>query len=287
MGKHRGDDAAGGPARLVIVALLGVAALALIVFGLSSVLGGEDDAPQAGPGSGATEGPTPSSGHGGHAAGPSTTDAPTTTPAPAATATTEPPAAASGSAPADGEATSAPPAAEPSGPPAALADCASQTEAGDDYLAATQQAADNWEVHYQASVGLNDGSLPLEAAEANWDRTREAGPADVEAYQAATTALDDAGAACAGLAEATVPTEYQERVDSCVARAEVVAEVRTRGDAMMGDWENHLEMMRTKEEFDPEEYILMWREDVAFAPERMEPYRAAAEDLEAAPACTA
>lgn len=277
MGKHSAEGTpAGGSGRLVLLLLLGVVAVALVGVGLSAVLGDDDTgtSPQAradagGPGD--TAAPTPTA----PAGGATSTDSP----GPSSSSTAVPPA--------DAAPTTSPPGDAAPADSAALLDCAERTRAGDDWAAAVAGAASNWETHYQASIGLNSGELSLPEAEADWDRTREAGPADLEEVDVTSTAFDTTADGCDALAGAERPAGLERQAQDCLARASALDDLRVPAERVLTDWAHHQEMMATKDEVDPEEYIVMWREDVAFAPTRMQPYRDAAAALAQAPACDA
>lgn len=290
MGKHSDPAAASGPSAAVLAvgAAVLVAAVLLILWA-TGVLGGGSGEPAATGGDeqesveatttpeAATPSGVPGDDQGDTASAPSSDaadlDARTSGEPVAPPTATEPE-------PTEDASTTA----SPSGPPAALVDCSTYLADGDAFVESTEQAAANWQVHYEGSILLADGEATLEEVQADWDRTREAGPDDEQAYTTAHDALGE-GNGCSELADTEIPAEYTDQAQACVERAESFADVRTRGEAMMADWTHHLDMMAEKQEYDPEEYIVMWREDVAVAPTRMDPYREAVAALDQAPTC--
>lgn len=170
--------------------------------------------------------------------------------------------------------------------PEALAQCHARVAAGNAWAAATATSAAHWKQHYMASVRYNAGEISLQRAEAEFAESKAQGDADMEAVREAEAAYAEHEGACADLSVDDMPESWAEEAQQCLARDEAIDDVVATGTEVNSDWSHHLQMMRTKDEADPEAYMKRWRAMVEDAPDAMEPYEEAASELEQAPACS-
>ncbi|MGB7447672.1 MAG: hypothetical protein WA892_00950 [Ornithinimicrobium sp.] len=170
--------------------------------------------------------------------------------------------------------------------PEALAQCHARVAAGNAWAAATATSAAHWKQHYMASVRYNAGEISLQRAEAEFAESKAPGEADMEAVRQADAAYSEHEGACADLSVDDLPESWAEEAQQCLARDEAIDDVVATGTEVNSDWSHHLQMMRNKDEADPEAYMKRWRTMVEDAPDAMEPYEEATSELEQAPACS-
>lgn len=261
MGRHTGSGAAVGgsaakPALLVLLAVLATVMVGFAVRGLMATA----DSSTLNADTNAVASIDPSD------AAATTTNAPEATSSDAAAATSAPAVAA--------------------GPPEELTACGSEVDAGEDFASAAEKSAVNWIQHYDASVELNAGRMTLEEAQEEWAESKAEGPGDMERFDGAQAKYDEVFGSCAELADTDVSPEYADAAQDCQERGEALALVAELSQPMNADWGAHLDFMETKEAADPVAYVADWRDDVADAPNNVDPCEDAVELLEEAPACS-
>jgi hypothetical protein len=170
--------------------------------------------------------------------------------------------------------------------PQALAQCHARVAAGNEWAAATAVSAGHWKQHYSASVRYNAGEISLKQAEKEFAESKAQGANDMAAVSAAQKRYEEHQGACDGLAAEELPQGWSEQAEQCLARADAIDEVVATGTEVNGDWSEHLDMMRHKKNIDPQVYYERWRAMVEAAPTAMDPYEAAAADLQDAPSCS-
>ncbi len=107
----------------------------------------------------------------------------------------------------------------------------------------------------------------------------------MEAVTSAGEAHETAQGACAELSSDDVSDELQKATQQCGERAAALDALVATGTEVNSDWAMHREMMRTKDEADPQAYRDRWQSMVQAAPDNMKPYEDDAERYEAAPTC--
>lgn len=280
MGRHTSAETAGPGARVAVLAIVGaLVAAALIWFGVSRGLGGEDTASDG-------EDPVTNSddaaasafadamgdAHSEHTEEAEDSAATTEAAAEEATATEEPAAASE----------------EPEeGLPEAVASCVTQVAAGEKVAEAAAISADHWKTHYSQTIMINAGEIEPEDATEPWAETKAAGPDDQKRFTAAQESYADAEGGCDGVtAEDAGDAVDAGDVEDCVTRSEALATVAERGEKVNADWDAHLEQMAVKEDYPADEYYQWWLDVVEKAPDNMDPYEDAVAALEDAPACS-
>ncbi|UJH71332.1 hypothetical protein [Ornithinimicrobium sp. INDO-MA30-4] len=172
------------------------------------------------------------------------------------------------------------------GPPEELTACVSEVDSGEDFASAAEKSAANWVKHYDASVELNAGRMTLEEAQEEWAESKREGPGDMERFDTAQAAYDEVFGSCAELADTDVSQDYADDAQNCQERGEALALVAELSQPLNADWGAHLDFMQTKEAADPVDYVADWRDDVADAPNNVDPYQGAVALLEEAPSCS-
>lgn len=169
--------------------------------------------------------------------------------------------------------------------PAAFQACRSEVAAGDDWTEATADSAAHWKRHYSASVAYNDGDITLQEAEKEFAASKANGAGDIEAVGSAKKSYEKAVGACDSMTVADLPDTLTEDAKDCAARADAMIDVVPTGTKVNEDWSAHLDMMKTKDDADPDEYHKRWRMMVDMAPDNMGPYERALTALDGAPRC--
>lgn len=169
--------------------------------------------------------------------------------------------------------------------PLALQECRSEVAAGDDWADATADSATHWKKHYSASVAYNDGDITLKEAEKDFAASKAKGADDVAAVASTKKAYEKAVGACDSKSADDLPDTFIEVAKACAARADAIGGVVPGGTEVNGDWSAHLEMMKTKDDTDPDTYYKRWKMMVEMAPDDMGPYDKAVKALDEAPTC--
>lgn len=268
-----------GRAGLIALLLAGGLVAVLAVYGLinSSWLGDDGDTPAQAASTGDTDGqPT------------ETTDAPTTDQSATETtdetsATTEAPADASSTTDAAAEAKAETAAAFQQ----SLAGCQDELGAAQDALDAAAVSANNWRLHYEASEDLNSGKINIDKADEIWAETKANGAEEVADFQDKNTAYDDLQGSCSGLTDlADLESADQDVATACAAHGTATTAALEAASAVNNQWDEHVQMMASKADFDPEEYVHEWHLDVAAAPPVTKAYEDALAELAESPACS-
>lgn len=284
MGRHTSEvDAGSGNGRRVAVVIVGLLLLALLAFFILPLFNGDDGGGDDGDGGAPTTPPASTS-----------QSEQTTDTAPTSAASTEDATDTSEAAPTSEAPTSEDPTTEdstsenaaPSGPPPELTACAGEVAAGQELASVANVGASNWKSHFTASVDYNAGDITLDEANDIFNTTKANVAQEVEDYEAARAAYDEATGGCTELAAADVDEEFTDAAASCTARAEALSNLAATADKVNADWAAHGAMMASKAEQDINDYMEEWHHDVAAAPENMDPYDDAVAALEAAPPCS-
>jgi prophage DNA circulation protein len=126
-------------------------------------------------------------------------------------------------------------------------------------------------------------------AKAAWAQSKARGPADVQQFAAATTAVRDraSATACRSAKAATAPTNLADRGRRCDARDRALATVASAGAVVNSQWAAHITMMANKAHTDSAAYHDRWMRMVTQAQAPLKQYAAAAAALARAPTCSA
>ncbi|HKJ11934.1 MAG TPA: hypothetical protein VJ976_06040 [Ornithinimicrobium sp.] len=282
MGRHSSDVGTGarGGAGIAIFSVIAVVALVLVGWGVRSLVVSDDAGSQN---QAASEGSGQSSGNDGNGDGDGEQEQPDMGGGESSQESSAPDDVDDAESGSDARTEQEP---QDENAPEALAQCHARVAAGNAWAAATAASASNWKQHYTASVRYNDGKISLEQAEAEFAESKARGQDDIETVSAAAAEYSDFEGACSEVSVADLPDEWSQTAQRCLDRAEALEGVVATGTEVNGDWSEHLEMMRHKDEIDPDVYYERWRSMVRQAPTAMKPYEAAVADLDEAPTCS-
>jgi hypothetical protein len=173
---------------------------------------------------------------------------------------------------------------------AALQACVQHQDVAKRIVDTITTGATHWSDHVQGQTDIDSGARTLLDVMTNtWGPTRAAGPADVAAFQAAQGVYAGAPACPTTVGTLPAPADTTPKLQACAAREQALDAVVATGTAVMGDWNTHLSEMADHADGHingpgaQAKWIKRWSE----APKNLDPYRAAAAALAAAPACTA
>jgi len=171
----------------------------------------------------------------------------------------------------------------------ALQECVARDTAAKPVVDTATKAAADWGSHVQGQNDINSGARTLiQVKTETWAPTRQAGPGEVAAFQAANAGYTGVGG-CHNVAALPAPSDLKAKLDACAARQTALDAYVAAAGAVVNDWATHLGEMADHADghinsFQAQEnWLKRWRE----APVHLEPYKAAEAALAAAPACTA
>jgi hypothetical protein len=169
----------------------------------------------------------------------------------------------------------------------ALQECVARQTAAKPVIDTATKAATDWGNHVQGQNDINSGARTLIQVKTDtWAPTRQAGPGDIAAYKAAVTGYTSVGG-CQNVAALPAPSDLKAKLDACAARQTALDAYVSTAEPVMNDWATHLGEMANHADghinsFQAQEnWLKRWRE----APAHLDPYKAAAAALAAAPAC--
>ncbi|HEY6742045.1 MAG TPA: hypothetical protein VI110_06770 [Lapillicoccus sp.] len=170
----------------------------------------------------------------------------------------------------------------------ALQECMARESAAQAVVDTAARGAQHWGDHVQGQNDINSGARTLLDVKTNtWAPTRKAGPTDVSDFQAAMAAYTGVSG-CQNVKALPAPGELKSKLDACAAHQAALDTYVEASKAVMTDWQTHLGEMADHAEghinsFQAQDnWLKRWRE----APAHLDPYKAAAAALAAAPACT-
>jgi len=165
---------------------------------------------------------------------------------------------------------------------AAAETCSQAIAAGERAAAAARDGVEHWEAHVQARTDALAGRISAEEMRAIWKRTRLAGPADLDRFDAAEKRYASVAAACSSAGRRSEPP-----TDACRARSVASADAVTAARRTVGDWATHLENMRKFADgaMTADHAQHEWERAWATAPTHIAAYRDAVRALHRAPAC--
>jgi hypothetical protein len=170
----------------------------------------------------------------------------------------------------------------------ALQDCVAHDGAAQAVVTAVTSAADHWAAHLQGQSDIESGAKSYIDVKTNvFAPTRAAGPADLNAYDSATTTYNSA-AGCQNLGSVPSPAELAPKLQACAAREQAIDAYMVAAKAVLDDWRTHLQDMaeHTDGHIAGSDAQARWIERWRAAPQHLDPYKAARAALTAAPACT-
>ncbi len=156
-------------------------------------------------------------------------------------------------------------------------------------VAAVTSAADHWSQHIQGQADIDSGARTYLDVKTNvFGPSRAAGPGDVAAYDTAMNAFNGASG-CQNVGAMEAPTDLTAKVQACAAREQALDAYMVAAKAVLDDWRTHLQEMadHTDGHLNGPEAQSRWIERYKAAPAHLDPYKAAAAALSAAPACSA
>jgi hypothetical protein len=171
----------------------------------------------------------------------------------------------------------------------ALQECMARESAAQALVDAATRGAQHWSDHVQGQTDINSGARSLVDVKTNtWAPTRKAGPDDVAAFQSALANYTGVSG-CQNVNSISAPGELKPKLDACAAHQAALDKYVEASKAVIGDWQTHLGEMADHADGHinsvqaQDNWLKRWRE----APAHLDPYKAAAAELAAAPACTA
>ncbi len=176
--------------------------------------------------------------------------------------------------------------AAPAAGAGALETCARAVHAAEQVAAAQEPGARNWRVHTQAWIKLLDGEFTKAQADADWRRSREAGPGDVQRFREAYRSYEATEIACGDVVQ-QVPAEQAGAAAACLVRGTEADDAIASGRVVLEQWAGHLKQMgqRRTHELPPDKALAMFRAAVARSGEDLSDYERDRGQLEGAPAC--
>ena len=253
MGRHSAQRRSPLPLVLGIVAVLAIAAAAF--YGFRILTGGDGT-------SAAAQLPTTSS--------TSSSTSTTTTPSTTTTAT-------------------ATMSAENAAAQKALQECVTRQDAAKAVVTAASTGAQHWSEHLQGQTDIDSGAKTYIDVKTNvFGPTKAAGPGDVAAYEGAM-ATYAAVSGCQSVGSLQASSDLTPKLQACAAREQALDAYMGAAQAVMTDWKTHLAEMADHSDghLNGPEAQARWIERWRAAPVHLDPYKAAAAALQAAPACNA
>jgi hypothetical protein len=170
----------------------------------------------------------------------------------------------------------------------ALQECVARDTAAKAVIDTASKAATDWGNHVKGQNDINSGARTLiQVKTETWAPTRQAGPGEVAAFQAANAGYTGVGG-CQNVSAIPAPSDLKAKLDACAARQTALDAYVAAAGAVLNDWATHLGEMADHADghinsFQAQEnWLKRWRE----APAHLDPYKAAEAALAAAPACT-
>jgi hypothetical protein len=171
----------------------------------------------------------------------------------------------------------------------ALQECVARETAAKPVVDTATKGAADWGSHVQGQNDINSGARSLiQVKTETWGPTRQAGPGEVAAFQAAQAGFTAVGG-CQNVGALPAPSDLKAKLDACAARQSALDGYVAAADAVMKDWATHLGEMADHADghinsFQAQEnWLKRWSE----APAHLAPYKTAEAALAAAPACNA
>ncbi len=173
---------------------------------------------------------------------------------------------------------------------AALTACVDRQNAAKGLVDAMATGAGHWGDHLQGQTDISSGKRSyIDVKTTTWGPTKAAGPGDVAAFQAGQTAYAAAPGCPTSAGQLPAPAEVAPKLQACAARETSLDAVVATGTVVLGDWTTHLTEMAQHSDghLDGSQAEATWIQRWEDAPAHLDPYRAAAAALAAAPACSA
>lgn len=167
---------------------------------------------------------------------------------------------------------------------AAVDACLAAARLADDAVAGARTALGNWKTHYGAQLAFDAGRIDGDEAKRRWSVSKEPAERNINTFIAARDAMttDDP---CGDLDAEQMSTGERRRAQRCSARASAAVQLMTDTQPALDDWLTHLEMMATRDEYPVDEYLEIWRQAVADAPDAMRTFENAVDVYDETGAC--
>jgi hypothetical protein len=170
----------------------------------------------------------------------------------------------------------------------ALQECVAHDGAAKAVVAAVTTGVDHWAAHVQGQTDIDSGAKSYIDVKTNvFGPTKAAGPGDLAAYDGVMGTYEGV-AGCGNVASVPAPAELSPKLQACAAREQAIDAYMAAAKAVMLDWRTHLQEMadHTDGHLAGSDAQARWIERWRAAPQHLDPYKAAAAALAAAPACT-
>jgi len=170
----------------------------------------------------------------------------------------------------------------------ALQECVTRQDAAKAVVTAASTGAQHWSEHVQGQADIDSGAKTyIEVKQNVFAPTRAAGPNDVAAYEGATASYA-AVSGCQSVASMQASSDLTPKLKACAAREQALEAYMSAAQAVMTDWKTHLSEMadHTDGHLNGPDAQARWIERYKAAPAHLDPYKAAAAALDAAPACS-
>jgi hypothetical protein len=151
------------------------------------------------------------------------------------------------------------------------------------------KGAKDWGDHVQGQNDINSGARTLIDVKTNtWGPTRAAGPGDVAAFQGAVNNYTGVSG-CQDVASVTASGDMKAKLDACAAHQKALDAYVEAAKAVIADWQGHLSEMADHADghINSSQAQANWLKRWQEAPAHIDPYKAAADALAKAPACSA
>jgi hypothetical protein len=170
----------------------------------------------------------------------------------------------------------------------ALQECVRRQDAANAVVAAATSGAQHWSAHVQGQADIDSGAKTYIDVKTNvFGPSKAAGPGDVAAYESAMTAYNGVSG-CQSVGTLQASADMTPKLQACAAREQALDAYMSAAQAVMTDWKTHLSEMadHTDGHLTGPDAQARWIERYKAAPAHLDPYKAAAAALQAAPACS-
>ena len=162
--------------------------------------------------------------------------------------------------------TSAPPAEDRTAVDAATWACGTAVARARDAVGAARPSFSHWSGHVRAQRDYDAGTATIEQTRARWAATKATADADIADFTAAYAAYEAVQDGCSEPPGQASGNGRDPVLAVCRTEFTAISAAVVAAKAVVDDWAAHVEMMKGKEHYGPEEYGQMWRDMVAAAP---------------------
>ena len=171
----------------------------------------------------------------------------------------------------------------------ALQECVTRQDAANAVVAAATSGAGHWSAHVQGQADIDSGAKTYIEVKTNvFAPSKAAGPGDVAAYEGAVNTYKGVSG-CQSVGTLQASADMTPKLKACAAREQALDAYMGAAQAVMTDWKTHLSEMADHSDghLNGPDAQARWIERYKAAPAHLDPYKAAAAALQAAPACNA